>query len=410
MMVSKINMINAVGTATQVDSMNTLLTLGATSGTAIFLSQYLGAKDYEKVKKTFGFSIILSIIIGALFFVICSMFGSQIINFYTNDSSVATNGTYYLNIIKYSFIPSSLAFSYNYGFRSSKNTKIPLYISVFKMGLNVVLNYILIFGNFGLPNLGVQGAAIATVISQWVGLVAYIIVSIKTKQNFIGTLKEMFVLEIKFIKNILSRIYTLILNEVFFGFGETLYVKAFSVLGANSMVAYFVGNKISSVFYVLIMGISSASTIILGLSLGEGNTKKAKEESNYFLGFSLILAFISILFIVLFSKPMVSMFSLENDSIVNLSIQVVRVFSIKIALRLFIVIAFSALRAGGDSKFLSFIDSGIMWLVGIPLVFISVAFFELMGIPESKVTFRLWIMALLCGGLALSIIRLKGIL
>ncbi len=379
MMVARINMVSAVGTATQIDSMNTLLALGATSGTAIFLAQYSGAGDSRNLKKTFGLSVLLSILSGLCFFAASALFAPEIIHFYTPDQFVGQHAVSYLEIIKYSFIPSGLAFAFSYAFRSGKNTKIPLYVSTLKMLLNVVLNYLLIFGKLGFPAMGVQGAAIATVISHWAGVAAYILVSVKTHQPFIGSIKEMFSLELSFIRRVLGRIYSLILNEVFFGFGETLYIKAFATLGPIAMDAYFVGNKISSVFYILIMGLSSAATIMLGNALGKGEIQKAKEQSGYFLGFAGILAVISVLSIILFAKPLVWMFGIENEAVVRLSTQVVQVFAIKIALRLFIVVSFSALRAGGDSKFLTFIDSGVMWLVGIPLTFLIV---EVLGVTS----------------------------
>ena len=367
MMVSHIGMVSAVGTASQIDSMNTLLSLGATSGTAIFLAQYYGAKDYKNVKRTFGFSVILSTLTSLLFFVMITFFSENIIGFYIDAPEIEMYAKEYLDILKFGFIPSSLTFAFSYGFRSAKNTKITLYVSTLKMALNIILNYLLIFGAFGFPQLGVAGAAIATVISQWVGIIIYTLAAFITKQEFIG--KGIFSLEFDFCKRIIKRIYPLIANEIFFGFGETLFVKAYATLGIVAMDAYFVGNKIGSVFYIVIMGVSTASTIILGNTLGEGKIERAKKESNYIVGLAGILAVVSAVLIFVFAKPMVMLFGLQDPEVFTLAVQVVGVFAVRIALRLFIVVAFSALRAGGDSRFLAFLDSGIMWLVGVPLAF-----------------------------------------
>ena len=372
MMVSRIGMVSAVGTAAQVDSINTLLSLGATSGTAIFLAQYIGAKDEDRVRKTFGLSVMLSAGTALLLFLLSAFFPREIIRFYAVDEHTRIYGVQYLQIVKYGFLPGSLAFGFSYAFRSGKNAALPLIVSMVKMLMNVVLNSLLIFGPGPFPALGVRGAAIATVISQWAAVFAYAFFAYRTHQQFIGSFSQMFCLQRKFVRNILNRIYTLILNEVFFGFGETLYIRAFSVLGLVAMDAYFVGSKIASVFFILTMGISSAATVIMGQALGEGNIPKAKQLCGWFFSFAGLLSLISAGAIILFAGPMVMLFGLKNSATVTLAVQVIRVLAVKIALRMFIVVAFSALRAGGDSKFLTFLDCGIMWLVGIPVTFFAV--------------------------------------
>ena len=372
MMVSRIGMVSAVGTAAQIDSVNTLLALGATSGTAIFLAQYIGAGDTDRVKKTFGLSVLLAAGTALLLFLLSALFPHEIIRFYAVDSHTRIYGVQYLQIVKYGFLPGSLAFAYSYAFRSGKNATLPLAVSTGKMLLNVLLNSLLIFGPGPFPALGVRGAAIATVISQWCAVAAYTLFAFRTHQQFIGTLSQMFRLQKSFVLHILNRIYTLILNEVFFGFGETLYIRAFSVLGLVAMDAYFVGSKIASVFFILTMGISSAATVIMGQALGEGDIPKAKQLCGWFFSFAGVLSLLSAGAIVIFAGPMVTLFGLQDPASGALAVEVVRVLAVKIALRVFIVVAFSALRAGGDSKFLTFLDCGVMWLVGIPVTFFAV--------------------------------------
>ena len=380
MMVSRIGMVSAVGTAAQVDNINTLLALGATSGTAIFLAQYIGAGDQNRVKKTFGLSILLSAGTALLLFLLSALFPHEIIHFYAADEHTRIYGVQYLQIVKYGFLPGSMAFAFSYAFRSGKNATCPLVVSTAKMLLNIVLNSLLIFGLGPIPALGVRGAAIATVISQWSAVLAYVVYSYRTGQQFIGSFSQMFRLQKEFVVNILNRIYPLILNEVFFGVGETLYIRAFSVLGLVAMDAYFVGSKIASVFFILTMGISSAATVIMGQALGEGDIPKAKQLCGWFFSFAGLLSLISAGAIILFAGPMVMLFGLENGVTITLAIQVIRVLAVKIALRMFIVVAFSALRAGGDSKFQTFLDCGVMWLVGIPVTFFAVHGLELTSI------------------------------
>lgn len=372
LMVSWIGMVSAVGTATQLDSLAITVAFGAVSGTGIFCAQFFGAKDFKNLKRSFGLSLVLSFGIGLFFMLIATFFGSQVIKFYLNDSNVIKYGGMYLNILKFSFIPTSLSFAFSYVYRAINNTKVPLFISVVTMGTAILLKYLLIFGNFGFPKLGIEGAAISTIIAQSIGLLIHIVYAIKTNQPFIGKFKELFDFNAKFIKSIMKRISPLIFNELMFGFGSTLFIKAFGALGTGSMEAYYVGSKISEVFFFVVMGISNATAVMVGNTLGSGDIEKAKEDGNYFIGMAGVLAVIATLSIIIFAGPMVSLFGLKDPNVFISAVSIVRVFSIKVSLRLFIVIVFSSLRAGGDSKFLTFLDSGIMWMVGLPMAFFAV--------------------------------------
>lgn len=190
----------------------------------------------------------------------------------------------------------------------------------------------------------------------------------------------MFCLPWRFVKTILKRIYPLVFNELLFGVGTTLFVKAFGTLGTRSMDAYYVGAKISDMFTALVNGVSTATTAILGATLGAGRIDEAKRQGDYFVGMASILALVSTILIFLSSEALVGMFQMNDPWTQTAAVMIVRVFSLKIALRLFIVIVFSALRAGGDSRMLTILDSGIMWLIGLPLAFISVHSFHLQSI------------------------------
>lgn len=380
LMVSWIHQVSAVGTAVQIETLCTAVAWGAIAGTGIFSAQFYGAHDQKNLKRTFGLSIILGMGIGLIWLIIAAIFGRQIISFYIQDCAVIENSYQYLMIAMFSYIPLCLGFSFSYIYRSIQNTKVPLIIGIAAMGINIFVNYILIFGHLGCPALGIQGAALGTFIAQSFMLVSHIVYAYFSKQQFIGTFQEMFSLDYRFVKPIMRKIQPLIFNELMFGFGSTLFVKAFGVLGTSSMDAYYVGAKLSDVFNAVVTGISNATAVMLGVSLGSGDVREAREEGNYFVGMAVFLAVMSIVFIFGFSHQLVAIFQLEDTYVVEQAVAIVKVFSLKIALRMFIVIVFSSLRAGGDSKILALLDSGLMWGIGIPLAFISVHLFHIQSI------------------------------
>ena len=372
MMVSWIGQVTAVGTAAQIENLMMTVGFGVASGAGIFMSQFFGKNDLKSEKKAFGLGVILSLI-NALVWVAASVFfGRQLMRFYIPDPTVIESALQYLMIAMISYLPGALITMFSFAYRCIQKTHVPMLIGLVSLAVNIVLNYCLIFGHFGFPQMGVQGAALATLIAQTTGLVIHIVYAYKSKQSFIGTPREMFALSSDFVQPILRRAYPLVLNELFFGFGNTLYIRAFGRLGTEAMDAYYVGNQISNMFFFIVQGLNSANGAILGASLGQGDLELAKRQGNWFVALAVVLSAVSSLLILGFAHPMVDLFGLQNANVIQEAVLIVRIFSIRISLRMFNVLVFSALRAGGDSKFLAFLDAGIMWIVGLPLAFILV--------------------------------------
>lgn len=384
LMVSWIGHVTSVGTAAQVDLMMSTISYGINCGTGMFASQFYGAKEYDKLKQCFGLKLIL-MIMNALFWMILSLFlGKMILQFYINDPFVIENGNKYLQIVCLSFIPASISYSFSYMYRGIHKAFIPFLMSCYTMLCNLGLNYLLIFGVFGFPKMGVVGAAYGTLIAQITTMLFYVIYAYMKKEVFVGRLTQMFSLNKEFIIPILKKTFPLVCNELLFSFGNTLFVKAFGSLGKDSMDAYFVGNKIAEMFYFLVWGISDATTIILGTTLGSGNRKQALKEGNYFVGIGIILSVILSIMIIVSAPMLVGIFQLEKALVVMSAIWIVQAFALKISLRLFNTLVFASMRAGGESKVLMILDSGITWAVGIPLAFLCVNVF---GIKEIAIVF-----------------------
>lgn len=372
LMVSWIGQVTAVGTATQIDTLCSMICYGAIGGTGIFSSQFYGAGDHRNLKRTFGLSLILAFINAVFWLIAACLFGRAILLFYMNDPAIVDAGMQYLQIAMWSLIPSCIQFAFSYIYRSIQKTSITLKVSVFCMTLNACLNYIFIFGIGPFPALGVRGAALGTCISQWICVLLYMTHAIYTKQPFIGSLQEMFHLDYGFVVPILRKIYPLMINEALFGFGSTLFVKAFGQLGKDSMDAYYVSNQIANVFLFVVYGYGNGITVLLGSTLGQGKIKEAIQEGNYYAGLSFVLAVLLVGSMIVFAAPLVSIFQLETDAAYQMAIGIMVVQAVKISMRLYNFMIFSVLKAGGDSKIISLLDSGIMWSVGIPLAFLCV--------------------------------------
>ena len=380
LMVSWIGQVTAVGTAVQIETLCTAVSWACAAGVGIFSVQFFGAKDILNLKKSFGLSMILAVISGGVWLVLAALFGRQILSFYIQDTVVIDNGMLYLRIAMFSYIFLALEFAFNIIYRNINKPRIPLIIGLMTMIINIVCNYVLIFGKYGFPELGIQGAALGTCMAHMSGVICHFLYAHHTNQPFIGSFQEMFSLDYRFIKPIMRKTKPMIINELFFGFGSTLFIKAFGTLGTASMDAYYVGAKISDIFYAFANGFSNAVAAVIGMTLGSGDIEKAKREGNYFISMAICLSIGVMGLIFTCSELFVSIFQLNSFEVIKEAILIVKVFALRIALRFFIVIVFSSLRAGGDSKMLTVLDSGLMWGIGIPLAFISVHFLHIQSI------------------------------
>lgn len=379
-MVSQIGQVTAVGTAAQIETLVITVGFGAVTGTGIFASQFFGAKEYKNMKRVFGMSLLLMLGNGILWTILTLLGKRQILSIFISDPHVIESAMIYLSVVVFSYIPSLIGFAFSYMYRCTQKTHIPLMIGLVAMISNVIGNYVLIFGVFGFPKLGVQGAAISTLVAQWLGMIVHIVYAYKTKQPFIGSFQELFCWNRDFIRPVLKRTMPLVINEIFFGIGASLYITAFGILGKQAMDSYYVGNQIANVFLAIVIGVGQATAAILGSSLGQNKIEEAQTQSKYFVGLALVISLSMSVLIFGGAHPLVKLFGLTEAAVEQMAIRIIQITAIRIALRMFNVIVFSSLRAGGDARFLTFLDAGIKWMVGIPLAFILVGIFKLNNI------------------------------
>ncbi len=365
MMASKIDGVSAVGTALQIDTLMQGVTFGIAAGINIFVVQYYGAKQEDGMKKSFGLSLISVAINALLWMSVALCLNTHLLKLFIQDTSVVLMANDYLRFACFSYIFTSMVMSFTFAYHSVQKTYIPLFISILIMILHVFLNWLLMFE----LDLGVAGAGLSLTMTQMIHLLLFFTYSMYTKQPFIGKFKEMFVFQPDFIQKVIRKVYPLVINETLFSVGNSMFVVAYGFFGKAVMDCYYIGNQVVNIFYTVVNAMSDAATSMIGLELGKGDYDFAEKEVNYFFGMTSVLSIIVITSVVLLAPQIASLFFLPSLEQLSLSIAIIRVLSIRIAFRLFNVVIFAALRSGGDSKYLTFIDSIILWSVGLTLTF-----------------------------------------
>lgn len=377
----------SVGLASQISSIVGTIIFGITVGIGLYIAQYYGERDYASIRKSLALMIIIVTIIALFFNLLAFFFPRALLGIFSDDEYVLNLGSKYLVIAAFSYVPNLLAFCFSIGYRNIQKTKVPLMVSIITAFSNVILNYCFINGFWFFPNMGVPGAAVATVISSFLSLFLYIIYALINKEpifphfkDYLGGLNKNFALPK------LKRTLPFLINETFFSIGSSLYIVIFNNVGTDAYEGYRIAETVISVMFIVIIGLGTAVGAMIGEALGRKDYDEAKRLSQNFLVVGVTLAAFLGLISVLFARPLVSIFQNKSEAVVGNAINLMYVFAIRVSLRVLVIVMFSIFRAGGLSKFVMFIDSGVMWFVGIPIAFIS---YYALGIRNIVILFLL---------------------
>lgn len=363
--------IAAVGIANQLFFFFALLLFGLNSGSAIFISQYWGKRDIKNIRRVLGFAIGSGVSISLIFTLAALIIPKEILSLFTNDPTVIELGSQYLVIICFSYIITAITFSYSFASRSIGKAKLPMIVSATSLVLNTLLNYILIFGNFGFPSLGVRGAAIGTLIARIVELV--FLLSVIYSKGFVlnAKIKEMFNLSKEFIVKILKTTTPVILNEAFWSLGTITYSAVYGRISTEAFASVQISNTVQQVFMVVSMGIGSACSVMIGNSIGAGKENLAEDYAKRFSIITPITGVIIGVMIVAFSPIILSFFDVSDIVRSNVE-KILIVFAIFMAFKVFnTTLVVGILRGGGDTTFSLFLEAGSVWIIGVPLAIIG---------------------------------------
>jgi len=351
---------------------------GVLSGMGIFTSQYWGIKDTKNIKKIVGMGLSVAFVISASVTLLAFFFPTQILSIFSKEPDLLLKGASYLKIACFSYVPLALGYVFTFNSRSIHKAKLPMIASIIALSLNTILNYILINGKLGFPVLGVKGAAIATVISRTLEAIILIVIIFNTKNHPLkGTLKEYFSFSSKMFKKVINKTIPVIINEASWAIGMSIYFIAYGALGSKAIASIQVALTISDLFWAFLIGFGSAVSVIIGNYLGANKIEKAAAIAKKAIVFNIIATIILAFIYLLTGGFVASIFNFDQATIKN-SIKTIIVSAIYMPIRgMNFLLIIGILRSGGDTKFCMITDLITIYLIGIPLAFISVYLFKL---------------------------------
>ena len=366
---------SGVSIANQLLFVFNLCMFGGLAGAGIFSAQFYGADNQEGVRHCFRYKLFVCAALIALALAILLPGGRFLITRFLHDEGntgradvTLAHGLAYLRIMLIGLLPFGMTQVYASTLRETGETKLPMFAGIIAVFVNLAFNYVLIFGHLGFPALGVEGAAIATVISRFVEFAIVVVYTHlhEGRYRFARGVYSTLRIPGKLFREITLKGMPLLVNEALWSTGMTLLAQCYSVRGLDVVAAMNISNTISNLFAVTIFSMGGATAIIVGQALGANDMEGAKSQAWKLIVFSIAISAVTGWIMALVS-PLIPGLYRTTDAVRALATQLLRVYAFCMPLFSFCNSAYFTLRSGGKTGITFLFDSGYTWVIAVPL-------------------------------------------
>ena len=366
-----------------------LAVFGAVSGPGIFTAQYVGQKNHEGIRYTVRFKLIIALLISAIGILLFVFQDTNLILLFLHErgegidaAATLAAARKYISIITFGLIPFALGQAYSETLRESGEAVVPMLAGMTGVAFNLLFNYILIFGHFGAPALGVVGAAIATVTARYVEcfIVIFWTHSHPDKNPFVVGLYKNFRIPPDLTVKIILKGMPLFYNELLWSSGMTALTQCYSTRGLSVIAAFNISNTITNLFNVFLLSMGSVVAIMIGQILGSGDMSKVVETDNRLIFFSVTMSTV-LACIQALAAPLFPLFYNTSDEIRALACTFIRVAAFYMPLNAFLNAAYFTIRSGGKTLITFIFDSAFLWFVCWPVAFVLSRFTAMPIVP-----------------------------
>ena len=371
------NALSGASIANQMIFIYYLLIFGAIAGIGIFTAQYHGMKNTEGIRETFRFKLMVNFILTVLTIIIFSVFAGNLIGSFLHGEGKASDaretletGIKYLRIMTIGLIPYSASMAYAGTLRETGETAVPMKASFAAVFVNLIGNFILIYGHFGLPALGAQGAAIATVISRFV---EFLILAVYTGKHsdvheFISGAFRHFSVPRKMAFRYFLKSLPLIINETLWASGTIFLNQCYSYRSLNSVAALNIENTLWNFLGVAFITMGEGVGIIIGHTLGSGDLEKAKKDSVRLVAFTVFWGVVFGLVQIALSPFFPRLYNTSSE-VMDMATKLIIIFGCLMPVMAYAHAAYFIIRAGGRIGITMLFDSCFVWCIAVPAAF-----------------------------------------
>lgn len=351
---------------------------GGVSGAGIFTAQFFGHKDTEGVRNTFRFKLWMATCLTAVTIVLLLSAGTPLIEMYLRGDGNAGDAAAILGyakkylVIMLAGLPAfMISQTYSSTLRECGETVLPMKAGIASVLVNLVFNYILIYGKFGFPALGVSGAAIATVFSRYVEVLIIVIwTHTHTEQNqFANGLYRTLKVPVSLMKKILIKGTPLLVNEALWAAGMAVLTQCYSTRGLLVVAGLNISNTINNVFNIVFIALGDSVAIVVGNLLGANKMKEARDTDNKMIAFSVICCF-GVALIMLLASPLFPKLYNTTRDVRDLACHLIMLNAIFMPQNAFLHACYFTLRSGGRTIITFLFDSVFIWCVSVTIAFV----------------------------------------
>ncbi|MBQ3062911.1 MAG: MATE family efflux transporter [Clostridia bacterium] len=359
---------SAIGVASRWSFLANIVIFGVCSGGAVLSAQHWGAGNHDEIRRTTGLGVMAIALFSALYMAVSMVMPKQMMAVFTSEQAVIDAGAAYIRIAGAGILFSGISQVIGGAMRSTEDVKTPFIGSTCGVIINVFFNYSLIYGHFGMPRMGLSGAALATVISL-VAQMCIILVLARVKQSpGLCRLSDIKALTSAFVRKYASIAAPVLVNEITWAVGTNIYSAILARQGSENYAAYTVFNSVHEIFFVLFIGLCNACAIMVGKSIGEGGNEAYKIAKKFFVAIPVTAVVLGAAQIIL-RYPILGLMDIETAAARETAASLLVLHGILMPLiNIPYLAVVGVFRAGGDTKYGFFIDTFSIYALGVPVL------------------------------------------
>ena len=352
---------------------------GALSGPGIYSAQFFGSGNHEGVRHSFRYKLYIALSLVSIGILVFLLFGENLMTLYLSEEvetaqsadMVLKYGHDYMLVMLIGLIPFAVEETYASTLRECGETRVPMVAGLVAVAVNLCGNYILIFGKFGFPELGVTGAAIATVVSRFVQAGVVIVWTHRhtIKMKFAVGLYKSLKIPRELVLKISVKGLPLMLNELLWSAGMAILNQCYSKRGLDAVAGLNIASTFNNLFNVVFIAMGSAVAIMVGQLLGAGELEEARDTDTKLITFSVASSFFMGIILFLLAGVFPELYNSE-DSVKELACGFIRISAVCMPLYAFMHASYFTLRTGGKTFVTFLFDSVFLWGVSVPVAFI----------------------------------------
>ena len=369
----------ALSGATLVNQIQFVLMMVASAigaGIVVLASQYWGQRRIEPIKKIINIGVKSGLAVGLVFFAAAQLFPVTLLSLFTNDAAVIAEGVKYLRVICWTYPVYVLSNSLMYSLQAVETAMIGTIMSVSTICINICLNYCFIYGNLGAPELGIVGAAVATLVSRVVELIIILVYVLKVDKKLKMKWHDLLPFDLTYLRDYLKVAFPIALSGLLWGIAQAAQTAVLGHISATVIAASSIASIISQIFGVVSMASANAASVVTGKTIGAGRLDLVRSYSKTMQGIFLLIGVIFGVAMFLLKDFIVGFYTVSEET-KTLALHFLTILSVSsVGSAYEYPLEGGIIAGGGSTEYVAWMDNLFMWLFTIPTAVLSAFVFH----------------------------------